>query len=344
LINIKDISRTHGNTKLPHDSYHMQLVRDTANKTDNYADVARKLSEKLQRSITRMTAQRYMKKYGIEFAKPIEPNPSRITKKARVLYFDLETRMGLQHKPFYQLKNYSRYDNNKQLGEDVILLCLAWKWAHESTVYSVSVASDKERFANDPSDDYYVTAKLVSLVEQADVAIAHNGEKFDMKKLRTRCIANGFNPFCESIMEDTLKIAKSRFDFASNALAYIATRLELPEQKGTPPKWEDVRNADYDIIKECESYCRQDIRTLVGVAERLLPWKKGGTDANMFIEGATDHPNLMVCANVLCQSDNIEPINNVVKKTRSKYQAMQCNDCGHIFGVGKNLNKRLLTK
>lgn len=339
-VNITGIRNSdHGNTKIPHDTYHIQLVRDIANESSTYTEAAEKLSEAIGRNLGRMTIQRYMNKYGIVFYKEPERDPHKITRMPRVLYFDLETRMATVEKQVYSLKNYSQYENYKNVKEPVKIVCMAWQWAHESHVQSVSVLNDPERFANDPTDDTYVIGILLSLIEKADCVIAHNGDKFDLRMLRTRAIELGFKPFVEPASIDTLKIARKEFMFLSNSLGYLAKTLGVDEQKGQAPSWEDVWKSDPDVIRECARYCRQDIRTLREVAKILVPWRKNGVDLGRFVHGLEPE---ICCRN--CGSLNIKMLTNTVKKNRSEYQAVKCKDCHSVFGVGKNLVKRHLAR
>lgn len=343
MLNITSVKTKRGRPKRTLAREDVYKLREIANQEKTYMGVARIFGEHLGQELHHEAVRRWLKLYEIELYKEPKTSPNSFARKARVLYFDIETRMATINKHVYSLKGYSTYENPDNITQSVRLVCIAWQWAGENVVRSASVLNDLE-WNKDTWDDSYIVQVLVSLLEKADIAIAHNGDKFDMKMLRARCLELNIKPFREPKIEDTLKVARGQFNLLSNKLSYLARVLELEEQKGRPPSWEEVYHGEPSIIKECERYCRQDIRTLREVAKRVLPWKKGGIDSNIFVEGMTDFPEILICPVATCQSENIVGTNRKLYKNKTAYVAKCCKDCGHIFPVGKNTVKRLLTR
>ena len=76
----------------------------------------------------------------------------------------------------------------------------------------------------------FLVVKLIDFIKIANTAdelVAHNGDKFDIKKLRTRCIYHRIPMFPKYQSLDTLKKAKDNFSFISNSLNAIANYLGL---------------------------------------------------------------------------------------------------------------------
>jgi DNA polymerase III epsilon subunit-like protein len=72
-------------------------------------------------------------------------------------------------------------------------------------------------------------------MDEADLICAHNGDAFDIKKINSRLIVNGFKPPSPFKTIDTLKIARRVFKFDSNKLDNIGRYLSRgPED---PQHW-----------------------------------------------------------------------------------------------------------
>lgn len=129
-------------------------------------------------------------------------------------------------------------------------------------------------FNEDPRNDYGVCYTLWQLFNNADVLIAHNGDKFDIKKTRARLAAHGFRPPRRAQQVDTLRIARSQFAFTSNRLGDLADTLGCKISKGEPSKglWQRCTQGDVASCKEMLAYNLQDVYVLQDVFRKLMPW------------------------------------------------------------------------
>ena len=267
-----------------------------------------------------------------------QPPAQTITRLPKVLFLDIETRFATLELQTYQLKQYSPYLPYKSVKEPVKIVCVAWKWEGDSTVQSYSVVKDKERFNSDPSDDISVLYVIKELLEQADVMIAHNGDNFDLKMIRTRLVENNLSPANEPKTIDTLKLCRNRFRFLSNSLGYAAMTLGLDVEKGTPPSWEDVHKGEPDIVRECERYCRQDVRVLEKVYNKIKPYRANGVNMGVFVEGVEEYHKCPSCA-------SLDVIRRGFSYTNlGKFQRFECKSCGAFSRGSKNFNKNELLK
>lgn len=173
----------------------------------------------------------------------------------------------------YSLRNYSKFRNSRVITRPIWIPCASWRWLGKKQIHSVSVLDDEARFAKRYWDDSVVIKKLHSLMEEADVIVAHNGDKFDWKILKARVIAHGLPPMPEVRKVDTLKMARSEFGFEANDLRYLAWYMGLAE-KGQTPDWDLIAVGDVKELKKCLKYNREDIPPLEGIFSRLLPHTK----------------------------------------------------------------------
>jgi DNA polymerase III epsilon subunit-like protein len=73
---------------------------------------------------------------------------------------------------------------------------------------------------------------FLKVMAQADEIVAHNGDRFDLKWLRTRALLHGLDVMPSPKTIDTLKWAKRYFNFNSNKLDYIAKYLGVGQKMG----------------------------------------------------------------------------------------------------------------
>src|SRR6202007_1093580 len=93
----------------------------------------------------------------------------------------------------------------------------------------------------DPYNDLHVLQVLHSVLAEADVIVAHNGDKFDIKFTEARMLIQGLPPLPPIQKIDTLKVAKDRFMFNSNKLDYLGQILKVGRKQHTSPQlWLEV--------------------------------------------------------------------------------------------------------
>jgi rubredoxin len=156
--------------------------------------------------------------------------------------------------------------------------------------------------------------------------------------IRTRLFEKGLLPAKEPRTIDTLKICRSKFKLLSNALGYVAVALGLETEKGKPPSWEDVHKGDPDIISEGERYCRQDVRVLEKVYDKIRPWRTNGVNMGVFVEGVEEYHKCPNCA-------SLDVIRRGFRYTNAgKFQRFECKSCGAFSRGSKNFNKNELLK
>lgn len=262
------------------------------------------------------------------------PVPKARPQLPKILLWDTEWAKMIVRYMTYDLKQYSNWINPDYIERDTWCVCVAWKWLGENTVWSVSVLNDPERFENNYADDYHVIKTIHALMEEADIIVAHNGDKFDWPKFVSRCIYHRLPPPKKPKFVDTLKIARKEAKFSSNALRYLNRHLGIRD-KDEAPDWDKVSTGDVDEIVLCTRYCRGDVKSLEEYYLVIRPYATNHPNLNLFLTGQ----HHQACPT--CNSPNLQRRGYNVCLSR-KYQRYQCQSCGkycderHIGGSPEN--------
>jgi hypothetical protein len=242
----------------------------------------------------------------------------------RILLYDLETTHNILAAFNLYGKDYIPHDN---ILQERYIVCASWIWFDEDKVHSVSVLDDPKRYKKNPHDDTYVVDAMSKAIEEADIIVAHNGDKYDKPFLAGRRLALGRKPLPPVRSIDTLKIARRNFLLNSNRLDYIAKLLKVGGKKHTSPGlWLRVLSGDKKAINEMVEYNKVDLIILKGVFKKMLGYLP---DINYQLYG-----NGVCCPK--CGSKSVQRRGTHVALTRT-YQRYQCQNelCGGWFKEGK---------
>lgn len=252
--------------------------------------------------------------------------------KAKILIFDIETSPNIAHVwAFYQTNVGA-----KQLTEDGHMMSFAAKWlGNDKIIY------EENRGKNDKA----LVRKLLKLVNEADLVVAHNGRKFDMGWLRSKAAIHGLKPPSPVKIVDTLLSARKEFYFPRYTLEYLA-RVFGCTQKLAHKKypghelWLECLKGNDEAWGEMKAYNVQDIVALEELYVKMIPWISN--HPNLGIYEQEDHA---VCKG--CASSNLHK-RGTYKTNLSIFQRYRCMDCGswsrgrtNLLDKGKR--KELLT-
>ena len=236
---------------------------------------------------------------------------------AKILLFDVETAP-------MQVYTWGRWDQNvgsSQVIQESYMLTWAAKWLDDEEVFFDSLPNHKKDYKKDPTNDKKIVESLADLMNQADIVVAHNGDKFDMKWLRKQLIKHGLPNITNPKTIDTLKIAKRYFNFSSNRLDDIATYLKVGENKLKTDfdLWKNCVNGNMDAWRAMIDYNIQDLIPLELIYKRMRGFM-------------TNHPNLGVYEEgEACPSCGGTYLvkNGFYRTNLSKFQRYLCGDCGN---------------
>jgi DNA polymerase elongation subunit (family B) len=234
--------------------------------------------------------------------------------KRRRLYFDIEVsaNVGL----FWQ-SGFKLQIGTENIIKERAIICICYKWEDDKDVYYLQW--DKNQC------DKKLLQEFISVANEADELVGHNGDKFDLSWIRTRCLLHKIDMFPTYNTIDTLKIARSKFRFNSNRLDYIGKFLGLGQKNHTNfDLWKDI------MLKNCTKsmnimidYCIQDVVLLEKVHKALNNHIPAKTHYGVIFGG--DRGSCPECG-----SDDLIRNNRRVMASGLVKIQMKCKNCGKL--------------
>ena len=250
----------------------------------------------------------------------------------KTLYFDIETTLAKS----YHWGQWQQNLSVKQQIQESHMLSHAWAWG-DGEVFS-SVLTPEEVLNQ---DDERIVYEIWSLLDNCDVVVAHNGKRFDVKKVNGYFLKYGLPKPSSYKVIDTLEIAKKHFNLPFKSLEYLAKFLnvELKQDSGGIQTWIDCDRGDPEALATMEFYNRGDVVTLREIHNKLRGWDNNGVNIALYND---NHDTL--CTH--CGGDDISVITDKFAYTpQRKYQMYRCNSCKAVLrsnkkeGVGNKLVK-----
>lgn len=182
--------------------------------------------------------------------------------KRRRLFFDIETspNIGL----FWEA-GFKKNITTDNIIRERAIICICYKWEDEKEVHSLQWDLRQS--------DKAMLLKFIQVANQSSEMVGHNGDRFDLAWIRTRCLFHEIDMFPSYVTIDTLKIARSKFRFQSNRLNYIADFLGIGQKIKTEfSLWKDILlHKDKDAMDKMIKYCKKDVILLESVFKKLRP-------------------------------------------------------------------------
>lgn len=197
--------------------------------------------------------------------------------KSNILLYDLEISPMLGWV-------YTMWDANVlKVEKQAHIMSISWKWLGEKKVYNQTQYDSYPRFKNDNTDDLDLVKLLWSLLDKADIVIAHNAKKFDNKVANAMFIRHKMTPPSPYRTVDTLTVARSVAKFNSNSLDNLGETLGIGRKTKVKHSdmWYDCLMGDKKAWKQMQVYNDQDVILLEKLYKVLLPY-------------ITNHPNMGV--------------------------------------------------
>lgn len=232
--------------------------------------------------------------------------------KRRRLFFDIEVSPNIA---FIWSSGYKINVDPGSIIKERAIICICYKWEDEKDTHSLQW--------DHKQNDKKLLEAFIKVANEADELVGHNGDKFDLAWIRTRCLFHGLSMFPKYSTIDTLKIARSKFKFNSNKLNYIADFLGIGEKIKTDFNlWKNiVLNKDPKAMEDMIKYCKKDVILLEKVYKHLAQHIEPKTHYGV-IFGA-DRGS---CAE--CGSDDLVRQRIRVMATGLRKIQYQCKTCG----------------
>jgi DNA polymerase elongation subunit (family B) len=214
---------------------------------------------------------------------------------------------------------WSAYEANAlRILRDSIIVCFSVKWLGGKQI--TKALPDYPGYKTGAEDDRRLVAELRGLLDEADVVVAHNGRKFDFKRINARMVIHGILPPSPYATVDTLVAARQHFGFSQNKLDALGKTLGVGQKvhTGGYTLWQGCLAGDERAWRRMKRYNAQDVTLLERVYRRLLPWIKNHPNHGTYT-GIASCPN--------CGSTKIQRRGSARATTRT-YQRFQCQKCG----------------
>lgn len=216
------------------------------------------------------------------------------------------------------------------------IFCYAYKWEHEKTVKADSIHFYK-RYKKNPYCDKKITKSVFKLLDEADIVVAQNGKKFDMKWLNKAFLKHIGHPPSPFKVIDTYEQSKANFYENTHNLNDLSIRYGLGKKidTGGIELWRRCYNGDLKAGNLMVKYCKEDTRLLEKRYFHIKPFIKNHPNLSIYEESP-----VFACPS--CNSKKYKRSGYSYTNT-GKRQRYQCRDCNKWFKGGKNLVKGVST-
>lgn len=205
--------------------------------------------------------------------------------------------------------------------EDWKIICVSWSWNDEDVVHNLKWNSRKRC-------DKSLVKKFIKVLNEADEIIAHNGDRFDIKKIRTRALVHRIpmRPRYKSF--DTYKKAKHAFAMDSYSLNNIAKLLGVNTKINHEgfAMWVKCMQGDKKTLEDMIKYCDMDIVVLKDVFREMQNYLINNVHTGV-TAGRLKHS----CPN--CGSETATLLDNSVTAKGTIKRIMECNSCSYNYEI-----------
>lgn len=213
--------------------------------------------------------------------------------------------------------SWTAYEANAlRIAEDTSICAWSAKWLGGKHI--TKALCDYPDYKAGSRNDEKLLKDLWALLDEADVVVAHNGDRFDLKKITYRFMVHGMKPPSPFQSIDTLKAVKRVASFDRHNLGELGRTLRLGRKLATggADLWFKCMEGDEKAWARMKRYNRQDVVLLEQVYLAIRPWMKAHPRAH---NGEENCPK--------CGSHKLQNRGSARTTTRV-YQRLQCQGCG----------------
>jgi DNA polymerase elongation subunit (family B) len=260
----------------------------------NYAEKIKYLAENTKLSNSQIArklgcAKRTVRRHAGPYAERLEkffgitPEEHKM-QGAKILLFDLETAPMEMY--LWGLKQ-NGWISPKMIKKSWSILCWSAKWLFDDKVMSGTVNMDEANKREDGS----VVDELWTLLDEADIIIAHNGARFDVRRMNARFALNNLSPPMPYKVIDTLRVIRRSFDLPAYNLDYVNSLFGLETKKGNEEGiqlWKDCVEHDPKraprALEKMTRYCKNDVMILEELYVEIRAWIKGHPNMGLYVD------------------------------------------------------------
>lgn len=233
------------------------------------------------------------------------------------LFFDLETSPNIVLS--WRVGRKINIDHDNILKERSII-CIGYKWEKDKKAHGLTWDANQ--------NDREMLKEFVEIANMADELVAHNGDRFDLPWVRTRCMYHGIPMFPSYKTIDTLQWARRRFLFNSNRLDYLGKFLGVGGKLKTEfDLWKQITlNNDREALERMMTYCKRDVLMLQEVYEKLAPQSPHHTHVGVMM-------GMDKWTSPFNGGSNVVMSKSVITAYGTRKHQMQCRDTGRYYTV-----------
>lgn len=242
----------------------------------------------------------------------------------RILFFDIETAPMLAY--IWQAR--ADWVGHNQITHETFLLSWAAKWADDDHIFGDVLTADEAR----AQEDIRIVQSLAEMIRQADIVVAHNGDRFDIPMLNNRLLLWGDIPLGSVKTIDTCTLARRSFRLSHNKLDHLAQELGFGTKISTDfSLWQGCYHGDEDALAQMYEYNRHDVVLLQQVYEAMAPYVKG---LPRLVDGADGEDACPFCGH----KDLVE--DDVYRTNASTFPRFRCEGCNRHSRGRKAMKSR----
>lgn len=240
------------------------------------------------------------------------PEPEDAGDTPRILILDIETFPVLMY-------SWTIWEASAlKVVEPTSVACISAKWLGGKQ--ETMALPDFKGYRPHGRSDKKLLEWMWALLDEADWVIAHNGKRFDFKKLNARFMAHHISPPSPYTKIDTLEEVKKVAAFDSHRLNDLCRQLDIGQKMrtGGSDLWFDCLEGDGAAWKKMKKYNARDVVLLEKLYLELRPWMTGHPNHGMFT-GISSCPK--------CGSTKLQ-MRGRARCVTTSYQRFQCMSCG----------------
>lgn len=242
----------------------------------------------------------------------------------KILFVDIETT------PIQAFTWGPKWETNiLEFIEHMKILSYSAKWLDGS--YITKGWPDYKGYKKGSLDDKEITKDIWSLLDQADIVLAHCGKSHDFKIINARFIFYNLTPPSPYKVLDTRTISRKYLKLPSYSLDDICDYFNLGRKLTHTgfSLWKACIDGDERAWKQMKKYNKQDVTLLEKVYLLMRPWIQNHPNVGMYT-------NKVVCPK--CGSGKIQSRGYQVNQS-TKYKRWQCQSCGGWGRTTLNLSE-----
>lgn len=281
-----------------------QIARDVVNKFGNYEKI---------KSLEIDWIRRRISDFRLKVKHNLKARPQ------KRLFFDIETGYYIIKIRAWQLRNFQKYFNHEDIEKEKEIICISYKWEGEDEVHTLDRRIGEKEMLRE----------FIKIMNEADEVIGHNGDRFDIRFVRTRCLYHGILMFPNYRTLDTLKKSRSSFLFASNKLDYLGQFMGIggkEKHEGFEMWRKIVEDGEEEALEKMISYCERDVVLLEDVYFVLSPFITHNNNFAVLRGGEKWH-----CPE--CASTNVKMHRTYTTPMGVVRREMICNDCKKQYKI-----------